>query len=102
MALSSIGRKILPTLQARGRLLQISYRPIDWLSIGRLEHSKTKRFTGPFSPTKLVSCQKLIDGYEVAEAFRHLLAFDLQKTVVHPDIGHAVRVKCASGLRKFV
>ena len=46
--------------------------------------------------------QQVVNGDEIAEAFRHLLAFDLQKTVVHPDIGHDVMAKGAAGLGDFI
>ena len=46
--------------------------------------------------------QQLVDGDEVAEALRHLLAFDLQEAVVHPDVRHARRAEGAARLGDFV
>jgi hypothetical protein len=46
--------------------------------------------------------QDLPDGEEVAEALRHLLAFDLQEAVVHPVIRHHGRLKGAARLGDLV
>src|ERR1051326_6354747 len=46
--------------------------------------------------------QKVADGDEVAERLRHLLAFDLQKAVVHPEIRHYRRMEGAARLRDLV
>ena len=43
-----------------------------------------------------------MNGDEVAEALRHLLAFDLQEAVVHPDVGHPRGIERAAGLRDLV
>ena len=56
-----------------------------------------KRSTRPANP-----CQQLVDGHEVAEALRHLLAFDLQEAVVHPVIRHHRRMEGATRLRDLV
>ena len=61
----------------------------------RLQHVETQYFPRPVR-------QQLPDGDKIAFGFRHLVAFDLQEAVVHPDIGHAVAVKRAGTLRKFV
>ena len=46
------------------------------------------------------SGQQLADGDEVAEALRHLLAFDLQEAVVHPDIRHAIAAEARSAIAR--
>src|ERR1700737_5348787 len=61
----------------------------------RLQHIETKHFARPIG-------QKLPDGDKIAFGLRHLVAFDLQEAVVHPDAGHAGLVKGAAALREFV
>jgi hypothetical protein len=46
--------------------------------------------------------EQLADGEEVAERFRHLLAFDLQEAVVHPHIRHHPRAVRAGRLGDLV
>src|ERR1700730_11063492 len=46
--------------------------------------------------------QQLPNGDEVAEALRHLLAFDLQEAVVHPEIRHQAGMEGATRLRDLV
>src|ERR1700732_1446210 len=46
--------------------------------------------------------EQLPDRDEIAEALRHLLAFDLQEAVVHPEIRHAVFVEGTAALCEFV
>src|SRR6185437_3106582 len=43
-----------------------------------------------------------MDGYKIPRRFGHLLAFDLQEAVVHPEIRHYRRLECAARLRNFV
>src|SRR4051812_29349745 len=60
----------------------------------RLEHIETQHFARPIG-------QQLSDRDEVAEALRHLLAFDFKEAVVHPVVRHnrsAVRAARLSNL----
>src|ERR1019366_251028 len=41
-------------------------------------------------------------SHEIAEALRHLRAFDLQEAIVHPVIRHHARLKGAARLRDLV
>src|SRR5712671_6305244 len=61
----------------------------------RLQHIETQHFARPIS-------QQLPDGNKIAFGLRHLVAFDLQEAVVHPDAGHAGFVEGAAALREFV
>src|SRR5580704_17291703 len=70
--------------------------PVNRLSIVDAKHRITNYCTRPrlAPPTS----QQLMDGDEIAEALRHFLAFDLKEAIVHPHIGHALRVEGAAGL----
>ena len=46
--------------------------------------------------------EKVIDHTEVAQGFGHLLPFDIDKTVVHPDIGKGFAIVGATALGNFV
>ena len=61
----------------------------------RLQHGEANHLARPVF-------QQLVDSHEIAEALRHLLAFDLQESVVHPVIRHHARLKGAARLRDFV
>ena len=66
------------------------------------QHGEPQRPAGPGPSPERVGCQELADGDEVAEALRHLLAFHLQESVVHPDIRHALAAEGAAGLGDLV
>jgi len=51
---------------------------------------------------KLFRLKQFMNRYEIAEALRHFLAFNLQEAIMHPDIGHAGRAKCAATLCNFI
>jgi len=61
----------------------------------RLQHVETQHLARPVF-------QQIPDGEEVAEALRHLLAFDLQKAVVHPGARHAAFAERAAALGELV
>ena len=70
--------------KARQRLLglfQPLHRPVDRLPVMAAEHREPHHIARPVR-------QHLADDDEVAEALAHLLAFDLQEAVVHPEIRH--------------
>ena len=46
--------------------------------------------------------KQFVNGHEIAERLRHLLAFDLQEAVVHPEIRHRRGVEGAARLRDLV
>ena len=68
----------------------------------RAQHREAQHLARPFAAAELRRAQQLVDGDEIAEALRHLLAFDLQEAVVHPDIGHARGAEGAAGLGDLV
>src|SRR5690348_15673448 len=70
-------------------------RPVHRLPVVRLQHRESHHFARPV-------LEQLADRYEVAETFRHLLAFDLQKPVMHPVVRHNIGVECTTRLRDFV
>src|SRR5689334_8484236 len=61
----------------------------------RLQHVEAQYLARPVR-------EQFANGNEIAERLRHLVALDLQKTVVHPDVRHARGMEGASGLRKLV
>ncbi len=84
--------------KARQRLLgflQPLHRPVDRLAVVGAQHRKPHHVARPVR-------QHLADGDEIAEALAHLLAFDLQEAVVHPEIRHHGCVERAARLRDLV
>ena len=77
-------------------------RPADRLAVVRAQHREAQDFARPRAPAERVGSQQLVDREEIAEALRHLLAFDLQKAVVHPDVRHALSPERAAALRDLV
>ena len=88
--------------QRRARLRQPLHRPIDGRAIVRAKHRQAAHFSRPALPAELIGRNQLVDGDEVAERFRHLLPFDLQKAVVHPHVGHHLRIVGATRLGNLV
>src|ERR1700687_5189814 len=74
--------------------------PVNWLTIVGTEHIKAKCLARPRIAMPVF--QQLPDGDKIAFGLRHLVAFDLQEAVVHPDVRHASFVKGAAALRQFV
>ena len=77
------------------RLAKPCHRPIDRLPILGLQHRCAHNFPRPVS-------QQFMNSHEIAEALAHLFAFDLEKSIVHPEIRHHWRMKGASRLRDLV
>src|SRR6266446_7975707 len=69
--------------------------PIQWLTIVRSYHVEAQHLARPI-------VQKLADGEEIAERFGHLLAFDLEEAVVHPDLSERMIEMRSLRLRDFV
>ena len=63
----------------------------------RRKHLKTDNRTRP-----LPLAEQFSNSDEVAQRLRHLLAFHLQESVVHPNIRHQRRVEGAARLRNLV
>src|SRR6187551_1518399 len=75
-------------------------RPIERLSILSAEHIESERLSRP--GVTLPSFEQLTDGDEVAEALRHLLPFDLEEAVMHPDLRHDLGAMRAARLHDLV
>src|SRR5215470_1509911 len=90
-----IAGQVIPVIEAFLRFAQSCDRPIDWLPILRLQHCEAHHLPRPIS-------QQLVDRDEVAEALAHLLAFDLQEAIVHPEIRHHRGMERAARLRDLV
>src|SRR3984893_4385258 len=95
LATFRISRNSIPVVERPGALFHALHGPVDRRAVMRLEHVEPQHFAWPIR-------KQFPDGDKVAEALRHLVAFDLQKTVVHPDIGHAAFVERAAALRELV
>ena len=90
-----VGRDRIPIVERLRTLFRTPQGPVERRAVMRLEHAQAQHLARPIG-------QHLADREEVAEALRHLLALELQESVVHPDIRHAVGMKGAAGLREFV
>src|SRR6476646_3987527 len=66
------------------------------------QHGKPQCWPVPRMSTKFAAVQQIVDGYEISETLRHLLAFDLQEAVVHPVVRHYRRMEGTARLRNFV
>ncbi len=56
----------------------------------------------PHARTELPRLQQLIDRHEIPQALGHLLPFDLQEAVVHPDLRHDAGAEGAARLGDLV
>jgi len=83
-------------------VFQASCGPVYGLMIVRSQHRKAQGRSIPGSPTKAIACQQFMNRHEIAQRLRHLLAFDLKKAVVHPEIRHHRRMEHATRLGDFV
>ena len=92
----------IPPVQRLLGLFERLHRPVDRLAIVGAQHRQAEHFAIPFAATELLRAQEFVDGDEVAEALRHLLALDLQEAVVHPHIGHDVVAEGATRLGDLV
>src|SRR5947207_10354173 len=72
-----------------------AHRPIHRLAIVRPEHVEAEHLARPI-------LEEVMDGHEVPEALRHLLSFDLEEAVVHPDVRHHFVAEGRAGLGKLV
>jgi hypothetical protein len=66
-------------------------------SIGKAQH-----LARPRTAAEGVGGEQLVDGDEVAERLRHLVALDLQEAVVEPVVGHHLGAEAAARLRHLV
>ena len=74
----------VPLPQRLVRLVETDMRPVERLTVMRPEHVEAKRLAGP--RITLPTGQQLMHGDEIAETLRHLLPFDLEEAVMHPDL----------------
>ena len=88
--------------QSAARLRQPRHRPVHWLAVVRAEHGEFHHLAVPLLAAENLARHQFVDGDEVAERLRHLLAFHLQEAVVHPHIGHRRRAMRAARLRDLV
>ncbi len=72
----------------RPRLHEPVSRPVDRLAIVRPEHGEAHDQAVPLVPAEFLLVEQLMNGDEVAERLRHLLAFHLQEAVVQPEVRH--------------
>ena len=82
--------------EARQRLLgllQALHRPVDRLPIVARQHRQPHHVARPIG-------QHVADDDEIAEALAHLLAFDLQEAVVHPEIRHHLAYETRSTIAR--
>ena len=90
----------IPIPERLVRFVEADMRPVQRLAVVRPEHVEAQRFARP--GITLPTGQQLVDGHEVAEALRHLLAFHLQEAVVHPDLRHDVGAVGAARLSDLI
>jgi len=85
-----------PMAQRLHRRRYLSFGPVHRLGIMRGQQHEPDRLA------RHAPVQQVAHGQEIAEALRHLLAFDQQHPVVHPDVRKR-RVRMGAGrLRDFV
>src|SRR5690348_8780760 len=90
------GRELSESTQGASSLFRRTGCPVDGLTIMGREHLEAKNRARP-------PCVKqLTDGDEVSGRLRHLLAFDLEKPVVHPGARHQRRMEYRARLRDLV
>src|SRR5689334_22633738 len=85
----------MPRVEMVLGLAQAVLGPIHRLAIMGLQQREADRFAWPL-------LAQVVDGDEVAERFRHLLAFHLEEPVVHPGARHEWRMEGAARLRNLV
>src|SRR5579885_1514118 len=78
------------------------HRPINWFPVVRHQHGEAEGPRLPLPATKFIARPKIPDCHKIPEALRHLLAFDLEMAVVHPEIGHHVMAESRAALRDLV
>jgi hypothetical protein len=83
-----VADSVIPAVERALGLFERVDRPVDRLPVMGAQHRQPQDLAGPFAPAEPGRAQQFVNGDEVAEALRHLLAFDLQKAVVHPYVGH--------------
>src|SRR5215468_10480365 len=82
------------------RFVEANKSPIERLAIVGAKHVESERLSRP--RITLPSFKQLMDGDEVAEALRHLLPFDLEEAVMHPDLRHDLGAVRAARLRDLI
>src|SRR5262245_33624515 len=82
------------------RLVETDEGPVERLAVMRPQHVEAERFARP--GVTLPAREQLVHGDEVVEALRHLLPFDLEEAVMHPDLRHDRRAESAARLGDLV
>src|SRR5437660_336775 len=85
----------MPPIQNCLTLFESGQSPIYGLTIMRAQHIEPYDFTRPIF-------QHIPYRHEIPQALAHLLAFDLEKAVVHPVIRHHRRMEGGARLRDLV
>ena len=77
------------------RLFQQVRCPIYGLAVVGLEHCQSDRFA-------VMLAQQILNGDDIAKAFRHLFALHQEIAVVHPVLGEPFRWRIAKALCNLV